>query len=1105
MPGERIRGARIGDWLVVTIVGLAAAWFYFWTATSNDPLPRMPGPQSDYYNLLVRSLRAGHLYMDATPDPALVAMVPDKRPGNAPYLLDASLYGQHYYLYFGITPALTFFLPYALFTGRELPCEWAVAAQATLGCWIGLALLIWAWPEFFPRAGRLSFVVAALTWAFATAVPVTLRKAEVYEAACTAGFLWSVAMFYCTARAVVGEHRRALWLAAASLSLGLAVGSRPNLLVGAGALGGATFWLLWRAGADEPRRWRWLLAAIVPAAMCGGALACYNYARFGDPLEFGHRFQVGSIADNYFSLRYFVHNLRVYYLTPPSLSWFFPFFSPGHEGARPLHYMGIEYANGQWVFLPWLMMVIGIGVVFFRRAVRAERLAVIAGVLGFWFIANLALVGSLSARANRYMLDFHPALVLLACLALLAGGGRGGAWRTGVVAGSLVLLTAVVFNLAISFQVHEFFRQKNPGAYATIERMANRVLWPVYRLTAPQFGAIALEIAFADTPVGRREPLLSTGAPLLTNTLTMVTGAPGRAWLEFDQEGEGGPRGPEFSFIPGRASSLKIWLGSLLPPAGHPWFAGLQGAEEQRQKQSVVVELNEKVIFCASAVPHDASPGQVRLGTRVQHYSEDHAHFSGRFSNVRRLMELPPVPSPSAPEEPLAYAVKLLWPRDRFGLIDPVLATGETGRGDLLVVHYASPTTVRFGHDSIGGGIEWSEPLAVDYAVPQEIQVAFDDGGAADPLGPRAREGLRSTIRIGGREVWREKNAHHPFVGEQVAVGCNTIGASCRRYFGGAILDWKFVDDGVRREAAAPDGRRTTRTVVELPSELSATRAQPLLAYRNAAGTRGVLAVRGAGANALQLGWIEAEKAVWSDKFAASLSERATLQVCWAEGRTESVAANAGVSADVFMRDRLSVIWEGMPVFQPRQTFFLSPAVAVVGGHSAWPASEALSARFAGRLLSGDAGEIRSSVAWRTGVPRQARLIVRFPAGRAGVCEPLLTAGHTGAADSVFVRYVAEGKIRLGFDHWGVGGPESGLLEVDFSQPHELELRLGEGSWESGGEGPLRVRLDGQTAIDARVVFHPAPAGEILFGENPVGLSTSVPEFSGVLISLEGR
>jgi MFS family permease len=482
-------------------IGLLAASFYFWTSTSNSPLPRQPGPQQDYYNMLVRGMRAGHLYMDAVPDPALLALPADQRPGNAPYLLDASLCGDHYYLYFGVTPAVTVFLPYAVLTGRELPVELAVAAQATAACWVALLLLLRLRREFFPQASGAALVIAGLAVAFATAVPVTLRKSEVYEAACTAGLLWSMALMWFMTLAVLRPSRRGFWLAWASLSLGLAVGSRPNLVVGAGALGGVALWLAWRAeGGLRSVGWRWLMAAMVPAGICGAALAIYNYARFGDPLEIGHRFQVGSIADNYVSLGYLPHNFTVYYLTPPAFSWFFPFFSPGHAGARPLHYMGIEYANGQWFMVPLAVGALALGALFWRRWKAREQLVVIVAAVGFWFLANFALVGSLSARANRYMLDFHPALVLLVCLALLAASGRRGWWRPAVVVGSSGLIVAVVFNVAVSFQVHEFFQQKNSGAFAAIERVANRIVWPFHRRLAPPFGPLEAEVVFAATP-----------------------------------------------------------------------------------------------------------------------------------------------------------------------------------------------------------------------------------------------------------------------------------------------------------------------------------------------------------------------------------------------------------------------------------------------------------------------------------------------------------------------------------------------------------------------------------------------------------------------------
>jgi len=165
-----------------------------------------------------------------------------------------------------------------------------------------------------------------------------------------------------------------------------------------------------------------------------------------------------------------------------------------------------------------------------------------------------------------------------------------------------------------------------------------------------------------------------------------------------------------------------------------------------------------------------------------------------------------------------------------------------------------------------------------------------------------------------------------------------------------------------------------------------------------------------------------------------------------------------------------------------------------------------LAERFNGEVGLGVAPAAEAiAVVHANSAARTVRMKVRFPSDRTGVCEPLLTTGHTGAADNVYVRYGEAGQMSVGFDHWGAGGPESAPVAIDFSKSHVLELMLGDGPWERSGAGRLQVRLDGRVVIDESVKFHPARVGEIVFGENPVGLSTSVPEFSGVLISLESR
>jgi hypothetical protein len=394
--------------------------------------------------------------------------------------------------------------------------------------------------------------------------------------------------------------------------------------------------------------------------------------------------------------------------------------------------------------------------------------------------------------------------------------------------------------------------------------------------------------------------------------------------------------------------------------------------------------------------------------------------------------------------------------------------------------------------------------VELDYAMPQAFEVRFDDDGTSDVLAARPAAGWRSSVRLNGREVWRVKNPHHPFVAGEVTAGCNPIGASCRRYFGGAILSWEFLGDGLGRQIVA-NGAGRIFTTFALPPDLAAKPAQPLAAYRNGVGARGVLAVRRAGSSAIEVGWIEAEQEIWSERIACAAGATPRLEARWPAPSQPASVGEPGLSAEKFMRGRLGV-FSGWSAGIPAAFGILGSAGCGGRGWPQWLAVPRFARRTVfGKSLGRRAGRSRAGTALEhradPAVPRGGAV----PGGPAGVCEPLLTAGRTGAADGVFVRYFSGQEIRIGFDHWGTGGPESPPVAIDYSKPHEIELTIGAGSWEAGGSGPLSVRLDGRDVIAGHARFHAAGAGEVVFGRNTVGLSTSVPEFSGMLISLEGR
>ncbi len=141
-------------------------------------------------------------------------------------------------------------------------------------------------------------------------------------------------------------------------------------------------------------------------------------------------------------------------------------------------------------------------------------------------------------------------------------------------------------------------------------------------------------------------------------------------------------------------------------------------------------------------------------------------------------------------------------------------------------------------------------------------------------------------------------------------------------------------------------------------------------------------------------------------------------------------------------------------------------------------------------------------------------MIVVLPKQRPGRHEPLLATGRTGAGDMVYVFYEDSHHIRIGFDHWGVGGTLSDPVEVDYAEPHEIWVlegtlfpepgdNAGWGATPNTERAALRstvsVMLDGKTVLSGRYATFPTAKKEVVLGKNSIGASTADPEFGGII------
>jgi MFS family permease len=409
---------RSAKWLVFGILSCTVAAYYRWEvrAAGNDFnwSPDLNG----YYDFLAQGFVSGHLYMSVEPDPRLLALPNpiDPHAGlDLPKIFDAVLYNRHYYLYHGAGPAVMLFAPYRLLTHRDFPENYALWLFC-LGGFIFTALTLMRLVAMKPWV--LAVMLVAL--ACCQSIPFLMNRIWVYELAIGGGY-------FCIAAALYFFVRQ--WYVPAGLMFGMAVACRPHL-----AIFGA-----FAAIALAISNRRKLLSLVIPLAVIGLAIGLYNFERFGDPLEFGLRYQItgeyqGRVIPRLANvLPGLYYNLIAGFNLTPVFPWFLMPVIP-KTVPRPREYF-IEPIVGALYLAPFIPAALA---VFFMRGIRAALWIVPASALVILFFLTTT-----GLSTQRYEVDFLPWMVLaaLAAFAVLIQQHR---------AFSLILVAAVAFGTAIN-------------------------------------------------------------------------------------------------------------------------------------------------------------------------------------------------------------------------------------------------------------------------------------------------------------------------------------------------------------------------------------------------------------------------------------------------------------------------------------------------------------------------------------------------------------------------------------------------------------------------------------------------------------------------------
>ena len=414
---ENVKGQRV-YFLILTFFILILCFFNIF----NEYI------ETDLYNKdFVEALENGQTYLLEEPSEKLLSL---ENPYDTverssikrgeDYIWDTALYNNHYYVYFGILPALILFLPFYIITGTFLKTSVVVLLFSVLSA-IMLALIIeYIFKKHFSKLPFKMLVfseISILFGSFLIWINVALRF---YEMVNVAGLYFSLQGIYLFLTIKKGGELSFKKLGLGALCLALAVACRPTTLIASIIIIPIIWNLFKQKKANKKEVLKLILVVMIPYIVVGLLLMYYNYIRFGSIFEFGARYQLTmndmrNLKNRLITIPAgFIYNL----FNLPSFIGEFPFMQVNSNIPEIFAYYYVEdMPGGVFILAPIAFAVFGIKK-FLKTSKNTELKNLVVVILAVGIILNIIIVMQ-GGSTGRYLLDFAWYFVLAGILIYL--------------------------------------------------------------------------------------------------------------------------------------------------------------------------------------------------------------------------------------------------------------------------------------------------------------------------------------------------------------------------------------------------------------------------------------------------------------------------------------------------------------------------------------------------------------------------------------------------------------------------------------------------------------------------------------------------------------
>lgn len=382
------------------------------------------------YEHLADALLDGHFYLNDQPPEYLVNMenpYDSTLRGNLQsetgeeFLFDFAFYDGKYYCYFGIVPALLFFVPFKWIMGYHLQTWIPVVFCALLYCIVSFVFMYEIVKKYFKKISIGLYILMTSVFIAASEILYLAHFGNVYSMPIMLGLLLGITGLSFWIHASRFNPLKKRYLVLGALCIALIVGCRPQLAIVL-LFAFPIFWEQIKAKEFFSKKGLAnTCSVILPFCIIGVMLMYYNYARFGSPFDFGANYNLTSNDMTHKGIvmsRNFL-GLYEYFLQPLNIKSKFPFWQTIDLQTEYQGYISSEPMLGGYLFMN-LISVFSFGIFKFNEILKKQKIYALSF---FSFVSAFIIVEAtiqMSGLTQRYMSDFGWLFILPAIFVILS-------------------------------------------------------------------------------------------------------------------------------------------------------------------------------------------------------------------------------------------------------------------------------------------------------------------------------------------------------------------------------------------------------------------------------------------------------------------------------------------------------------------------------------------------------------------------------------------------------------------------------------------------------------------------------------------------------------